>query len=179
MILLLLLLACRKPGEPPEVYVPGSSESAPSPAGQISGGVYQDQRFAVSVPLPEGWTGAVGAEPSPLRFTATHATTGAVVQLVTLPAGAGVPLARPGCSWTFVDVGRYRDLTVASDVTVATCTPKDPTGPRVFAVLTPRDGFTLDLGLSVPNTQLAAGRAAGQILLRGVRFEGPAAAPAP
>ena len=171
MILLGLLLACHKPAPPPPLVEPDVSVTAPALAGDIRGGVFQDRRYPVSVALPEGWTGSVGTEPSPMRLTAAHAATGAVVQVITLPQGASAPLSRPGCSWTFVDVGRYRDLTVATDVTVATCTPRDPTGPRVFAVLTQREGFTLDLELSVPNLQLAAGRAAGELLLRGVRFE--------
>lgn len=177
MSLLLLMLACRKPAAPPTVYVEPTSESAPAPTGALEERLFRDGRYPLTVSLPPDWTGEVGVEPAPQRFTAVHAPTGTQFQAIILPEGAVEPASRPDCAWNFIDTGGYRDLAVNAELIVATCTPRDPTGPRVFAVLSPRVGLTLDLELSVPNLQLAEGRAAGDVLLRAVRLDLPVALP--
>lgn len=173
MILLFGLLACHKPAEPPVVYAPPTEAPAPARSGTLSGGVYRDARYPLTVPLSEGWSGEPGVEGSELRFTAVHAATGTTLQAIALPVGATAPPERAECAWSFIDTGSYRDIAVPGPLTVATCTPRDPTGPRVFAVLVVRSSVVIDLELSVPNTQLAAGRAAGDVLLHAVRFEEP------
>ena len=179
MIWLVYLLACRRPAPLPEVVAPPPPPPAPAQAGAIVEGVFHDARYPLTVPLIGGWTGEPGVEPEPLRLTASHAESGASLQAFALPIGSTEPPARPECAWNFIDTGSYRDLAVTGPVTVATCTPREPTGPRIFAVLAPRATAVIDLELSVPNETLAAGRAAGDLLLRGVRFDEVPASSAP
>lgn len=180
MIGLLLWVACRKPvAAPPLEALPAEQTPAVVLSGAVIAGVYRDDRWALQVPVPEGWTARPGRDDTPLRFSADHVGTGARVEILALPAGATAPLARAGCAWDFIDTGRYRGLAVPDEVTVATCSPEDPAAPHVFAVLLPREGLTWSLEIAALPQAMVAGKQAGEELLRGVRFEGSGPAPPP
>lgn len=171
MRLLLLAAACRRnvPLPPLEPLPPsGPAEAA---AGVIAGGTFEDATWPLKVPIPEGWTARPGQADSPLRLSAEHALTRARVEVFALPAGSVEPPPRAGCAWDFVDTGRYRGLSVTDEVTVATCTPDEPSAPHVFAVLLLRPELTWSLTVSAWPEQMVAGKEAGEALLRGVRFE--------
>ncbi len=171
MIVLLLLGACKKPVPPP----PLEDIVLPPPAivlsGQVVDGVFVDDAFPLQVPLPEGWYATPGRADTPLRLRAIHDETGARVEILALPAGVAEPLSRAGCEWDFLDTGRYRSLAGADEVTVATCVPDQPGDAHVFAVLVPRAELTWSLEIAPRVDDLIAGKAAGEALLRGVRFE--------
>lgn len=166
---LALLIACRKP-VPPQVTPEAEPPAEVRPSGALGGGMYVDRRWPLVVPVPEGWTAEVGADDAPLRMRAQDPVTGAEVEVYALPEGTTGPLDRPECSWTFQDTGRYRMITTADPITVATCTPEEPTAPHRFAVLVVRPGVVWELDLRAPGTSLAAAVAAGEGLLQGVRF---------
>ncbi len=177
MILLWLWVACRKPAPPPPLQVVEQPTEELAPAGVVADGVFVDDRWPLVVPVPEGWSAEPGRADTPLRIRAAHADTGAVVEILALPIGATEPLSRAGCSWDFLDTGRYRGLAVTDEVTVATCVPDRPEDSHVFAVLLARPEVVWSLEIAPEPDRMIAGKAAGEALLRGVRFERPAAIP--
>lgn len=136
-----------------------------------------DSFLPLEVPIPPGWTAHPGHKDTPLRLSLTEDAPGARVDILAMPRGATAPLSRPDCSWDFVDIGRYRALLVADEVTVATCTPTDPAAPHVFATLLTREDVTWSLEIVSRGGAMARDKAAGEAVLRGVRFERPAAIP--
>lgn len=182
MILSLLLVvslgACKKtPPPPPPLQDFAVAAPEIRRSGVVAGGFYLDGTLALVVPVPEGWIATPGQADTPLRLRLDHRETGAKVEILALPVGAREPPARPGCAWDFIDTGRYRGLVVTDEVTVATCAPDDPDDSHVFAVLLPRTELTWCLEIAPRADAMIAGKEAGEALLRGVRFERPAAIP--
>lgn len=177
MIALLLLAACVKHATPPPLEdLPPAAQPSP-PSGSVVDGVYQDSFLPLQVNVPPGWSARVGRQETPLRLSLSQDGAGPRVEILALPRGATAPLSRPDCAWEFVDTGRYRHLLVADLITVATCTPTDPASPHVFATLLSREDITWSLEIVTRADAMISDKAAGEAVLRGVRFEHPAAIP--
>lgn len=171
-LLLLLLLSCthktRQPLLPPAAPV----IAVDAPSGRIVDGVYIDARFGFTLPLATGWAPTLGVADGALRLSATNADTGARVSVSAREPGSLSPVLRPDCEWTFEDRGRYRILRVSGEITVATCTPNEPTAARVFLVILARTDAAWHLEIEAPGTSMAAARYAGHALLAGARWTG-------
>ncbi len=125
------ILGCVKhpaPAAPDPALLPGAVWTPPVPAGAVVDGRYVDATLGFSVPVPSGWQ----AEPA----TETDATRVVLVDgagLVRIRVSAGGPRPdHPDCTWSFDDAasGAWPAL---GPVSLSTCMPTDPDGPRVLA----------------------------------------------
>jgi hypothetical protein len=138
--------------------------------GVIDDGVYKDASLPLSVRIPEGWTAAPGAMPSPLRVSLANVDLGLRVEIWSDPRPGQALREREGCLWTFDDVGDYRVFDGREPVRVATCTPDDPADPRVLATLYERGGITYQIDASIPEASFVAGKEAVRGVLDGIEF---------
>lgn len=170
--LVLLLGGCPKPPEPPppELVVAPPVVELPR-AGVVTDGTYVDGAHGVSLRIPEGAGATVGAEGGPLRLTILHPA--ARVELWAMEGAGLPPRPREDCDWTFEDSARYRALKVTEPVRLATCTPREPDGPRVLAWLIERGGVCYQLAAVIPQGGLAQGRAAADAIAGTMRFRQP------
>ena len=170
MIATLLLWACvRRPAPGPAVEATGEiAVETPAPSGVVVDGRFTDGTWSLVVPIPDGWEARPGLKGSGLRLTLDHVETGARVEIWGVQDAALVPRPRAGCTWTFQDRGGYRAVRVPGDVTVATCTPTDPTGPHLFAYLVPRPDVAWHLEITAPGDRLLIGKALGDAVLASI-----------
>ena len=165
----LLLLGCPKP-EPP-VFTPVLEQRPPEPVGEIRGGRFHDDERGFSVGLPEDWQLEPGAVGGDLRATLTHVVTQAVLEIAVYPEREVTLRERRTCLWTFRDDGEYTALQVDGVVTVAGCTPWNPTEARVQGWYTVTPVWTYHLELSLTDGYLAPGLDEGESLIRSFRLE--------
>lgn len=169
-LLLVSLLGCPKPAEPPPSLVATPPPPEAPLAGAVTDGAFRDARLPLVVPLPPEWTARVGLDADPLRVALADPVSGAVVEVRV--ADDVVPMGRDGCDWTFVDDAPYRVPGAPGVVRVATCTPLDARAPRVFGVFVLRGGRGWHFEAVVPPGRLLAGRAALDEVLARARYGG-------
>ena len=169
LTLMLALVGCPKP-EPP-VFTPVVQQRPPQPIGQVRGGRFHDDERGFSVGLPEDWQLEPGAVGEDLRATLTHVVTQAVLEIAVYPERSVRPKERDSCLWTFQDEGVYTALQVEEDVTVAGCTPWDPTGARVQGWYTVTPTWAYHLELILADGYLVPGLDEGESLIRTFRVE--------
>jgi hypothetical protein len=153
---ILLLLACRprlSPVLPPQ---PAEEPAQVQLSGRISEGRFIDGRHDLSIAVPAGWSAEVWPDGGPLRVSITHAETGSRVEVWAFEPHLVRPAPRGTCAWNFIDTGTYREVLRAR--MVASCTPTDPSAPRISAYLIDRGALTWQLELHVPPEHLSAGR---------------------
>ena len=138
--------------------------------GVVDHGVYKDASLPLTVRIPDGWTAAPGATPSPLRVSLANVDLGLRVEIWSNPRPGAALREREGCLWTFDDVGDYRVFDGAEPVRVATCTPDDPADPRVLATLVERGGLTYQIDASIPEASFVAGKEAVRGVLDGIEW---------
>jgi hypothetical protein len=169
-VIALWLIECApKPAETEPSKKPPIPLTAIPLNGAVDHGVYKDSSLPLSVRIPDGWTAAPGATPSPLRVSLTNADLGLRVEIWSDPRACAALREREGCLWTFDDVGDYRVFDGAP-VRVATCTPDDPDDPRVLATQVERGGITYQIDASIPEASFVAGKEAVRGVLDGIEW---------
>jgi hypothetical protein len=164
------LLACAPKPVPTEPSAPPIPLTALPLNGIVDRGVYRDATLPFSVPVPAGWTAAPGAVPSPMRVRLSNADLGVRLEVWSYATPQAELPARPGCLWTFDDVGDYRVLGGSEELRVATCTPDDPSDPRLLATVVTKSGLTYHLEASIPETSFVAGKEAVRGLVDGIEW---------
>ncbi|RME23852.1 MAG: hypothetical protein D6798_12640 [Deltaproteobacteria bacterium] len=173
LLALLAFVACGPRRAPaPELGAPTSTGPAPAPlmAGFVADGVFTDSRWGLTLPIPDGWEAQPGLDQGALRVAVVDPVRGTRVELWVFRSLGTAPRPRSDCRWTFVDTGRYRAAGLPGPLTTATCTPDDPTAPRVYAWLLPAEHYGVQAELHVPVTALVDGRHDAEAILRGLRF---------
>jgi hypothetical protein len=164
------LLACAPKPVPTEPAPPPIPLTALPMNGTVEHGVYRDATLPFSVRVPDGWTASPGATPSPLRVRLSNTDLGLRLEIWSYSTARADLPARPGCLWTFDDVGDYRVLTGTEEVRVATCTPDDPADPRVLATVVTRNGLRYHLEASIPEASFVAGKEAVRGVMDGIEW---------
>ncbi len=166
---LLALPACRG-RRPPGLDLDGTFVTVPPVsrklAGVSRGGRFVDPERGWSVEIPEDWTAEPGWSDEDLRVRLTHVLTQVTLEIAAYPEAEITPRERDSCLWTFRDTGHYSALPVPGEVTVAGCTPWEPTGPRVQGWYTVAGPWAYHLELVLPDGYLVAGLQAGEDLIR-------------
>ncbi len=172
MMLLAWLLACPRAAPEAEPALVDTSRGAArvEPAGIVTAGVWEDAEFPYVLRVPEGYEITPGLRGQNPRVTLVDPSTRARVELSVYPGGPRGPRERRGCAWTFVDTARYRQLALAADVTIGTCTPADPRHARVLGYFVEHAGSAYDLEAIIPPGKLIDGKAAAERAVGGVRF---------
>ena len=166
--MILLLLGC-PPKTPAMVVSDVAAEVETVPvSGRVEDGRFVDQRHDLSVAIPEGWRVELWPDTGPLRVSIHHEETGAWIEAWAFEQRLQQPAPRGSCSWDFVDTGTYREL--LRPRMVASCTPDDPSEPRVSAYLLDDGAVTWQLELHVPPEAFSAGRRACEALLSSVQL---------
>jgi len=147
---------------------PGAPAAAFAPAGNIVDGVFTDARYGFHFTVPSDWTASPGRDDAALRLSLLDTLTGTRVELWAFSEPSDSLRRRADCDWTFVDRAAYRGLGQNGLLTTGTCTPHDPTGPRVYGWLLPLSGAVIQAEVHVPPDHLIDGRRRGQGLLRGL-----------
>ena len=162
--MILLLLGCPPKTTPvtePEVVAPPVAEEAG--AGTVVDGRFSDVRYDFSIGVAEGWSAEVWPDTGALRVRLVHAETGTMMEAWAFEHRIDSPAPRGDCVWSFIDEGHYRE--VLRPRRVASCTPNNPSEPRILAWMMEQGGMTWQLELHIPVTQLHAGRVAGEAVL--------------
>ena len=166
--MIFLLLGC--PPKTPAVVVSEPTEEAITApvSGRVENGRFVDRRHDLSVAIPEGWHAELWPDAGPLRVSIHHEETGAWIEVWGFEQRLQQPAPRGSCSWDFIDTGTYRE--VLRPRLVASCTPEDPSEPRISAYLFDRVAVTWQLELHVPPEEFSAGRRACEVLLSSVQL---------
>ena len=163
-----ILLGCPKPAvvtgvSPDPVYVAGPS--VVHEVVRVDHGVWESPDGALSLFLPEGWSGEQGQ--GDLLLKVRDATTGTELEIWSR-LSTDLP-ERDDCSWTFRDNGTYRALSVPSEV--ATCVPEIYDAPYVFTRIVPLNGRAIHVLAAAPHGQWIAGRDAATDVMRTMRID--------
>ena len=166
--LLALLAGCPRPAPPP----PEAEAEAPEspPCGQLRDGRYTDGERGFSIAVPEDWLITPCRGGGDQRLTMSQGLTGVRLSVAVYAEDHITPRDREGCQWTFRDTGHYSALD-APEVTVAGCTPREPTEPRVQGWYTLRAPWAYHLELTLPDGYLGPSLAEGEVLIRSFRLE--------
>ncbi|MDG1479635.1 MAG: hypothetical protein P8R54_08585 [Myxococcota bacterium] len=165
---LLLLLGC--PPKTPAVVAPEPVVEVFSEpvSGRVENGRFADRRHDLSVAVPDGWRAELWPDTGPLRVSIHHEETGAWIEVWAFEPRLQQPAPRGSCTWDFIDTGTYREL--LRPRMVASCTPAEPSDPRISAYLFDRGAVTWQLELHVPPEEFSAGRRACEALLSSVQL---------
>jgi len=164
-----VLLSCRKPAPPPLTVV--MEPKPPIPVGAIEGGRFLDRERGFSIAVPEDWQIEPGAMGEDLRVTLTHVVTQTMLEISVHPERTVEPRERDFCLWTYQDEGKYTTLNVGRPVTVAGCTPWDPTESRAQGWYTVTPEWAYHLELILGDGYLAPGLDVGEALIYTFRLE--------
>lgn len=153
LIVLLWLLACPKKESNAEA-LPPPPPPAPPPAlaGRIEQGVFLDQTYPFSFPIPQGWTPEIGVDAGSLRLGIRDPDTGARMEVYAVNGYLTLP-SHNDCRWKFEDIGHYAGVqasTHPSETLVAHCTPTEVAAPRRLAACRQRGDLTLCLEGHIP-----------------------------
>ena len=171
--LLALLAGCPRPAAAPPPQAEAEREEAvvePPPCGQLRDGRYTDAGRGFSIEVPEDWLITPCRGDADQRLTMSQGLTGVSLSVAVYAEDHIAPRERAGCLWTFQDTGHYSAL-AAPEVTVAGCTPWEPTAPRVRGWYTLRGPWAYHLELTLPDGYLGPSLAEGEALIRSFRLE--------
>lgn len=152
----------------PEVAAEAIEPEPPSLAGRVSSGVFLDDRWGFSLPVPKDWRAEPGLDEGLLRVTLVHDESGARVEIWAFEGPADTLRPRGDCAWDFIDTASYRTLGLSGQVTTGTCTPVDPAGDRVYGWLLPGSAVSFQAEIHLPPDALVDGRRRGEQVVRGL-----------
>ncbi len=133
-------------------------------SGHVTEGWFLDDRFGLSVPIPEGWR----AEPAAI----TDATRVVLVDpdgkvRMRIALGSAGPEPRGDCTWEFQDLALY--TFGALQVQPSTCVPEDAAAPRILAWYAPGASPTVHVEAEAPPGCLLEAEDAAAAVLSGLR----------
>lgn len=170
---LLAALGCkdkRSPQTPMDDLFDFTEQVRAEPSGTLTDGRFEDATYGVSIDVPTGWAAELGTVDNAMRVRLLHSVSGAIIELWAFNGRLMEPAPRPGGTWSFQDTGPYGVVPTAELLMVATNTPDDPEGARVFAWLIDGEGVTWQVELHTPADRLSVARRAGEEVLRTLRL---------
>lgn len=165
--------ACKKKAAPPPpaAVAPPAAAAPPRLAGDVTDSVFHDAQYGLTMRLPPGWSAEIGEVDSALRLRATgDRAPVATLEIWREPAGPLSPRPIDGCSWTFIDQGPFLGLPGTEDLTLATCSPGETAGPRVYAWTALRGEDLWRFELTAPWQRLLDAHREGAAVLSTVRW---------